>query len=741
MQRLGFFLTVLAMSAAAQGLFAATQPNIAIVSGNGQVICGSCIANQDYVFAPLVVKVSDSAGHPFANAPVVWSVTSSPQFEPLTFSANGAAGLTNGIVNTDTNGVAQITPVMPRSQFSFGGGYFQGTITAAAGTGQVVFTLTDEAADSSIAVDISNVPFNQTIDCTGGIGPPSCRAGQTAPSFPVQVTSLNHPVPNVSVRLINVAPGTALDGTSGPSIAMPSAYCQTAAAADPYSVLTDANGVATCIPVMGPMPGQGTVYALIGSVPPSATVGLTPAITPFRSSPPIRINSTPVPVAALTPLGATTLSVTDGQSAILSVKVTDASGNPLPIEAVSWSISPAGAQVTLAGEGLSGIDGIVSNTVTPGATESGTVIIRAVSISNPSLSVVFTLTATPPMVVAGVIKVAGDGQSARVNTAFASPLVVQVYSTTGAGVPNIPVQFVVTGPATLSAVTATTDLKGQAQVAVTAGSTPGTAAVTATLAGSLPAVTFNLTVLPAGPILTASNFVNAADWQAGSLSPCSLAAVVGTGIVTTGTPPLLIGQNMLSGGSITLGASLAPLLWAGAAGNQQAIIFQVPCELTPGDTTTVVSANGGSTTLTITLKTASPAVFTTAMSDGKKRALLVRPDGSIVSLTNPARRGESVIALTTGLGAVSPSVATNALPIPAAGAPSIPTGAVVVAVNNAGVNGASAQLSPDMLGVFQVSFQIPPDAPQSNDVPFSLMVLPVGQSVPVFSAPTTIPIQ
>ena len=49
------------------------------------------------------------------------------------------------------------------------------------------------------------------------------------------------PVPNVSVRILNDDPKT-----------LPSASCATAPGADPGSVLTDANGDATCYPGFRP---------------------------------------------------------------------------------------------------------------------------------------------------------------------------------------------------------------------------------------------------------------------------------------------------------------------------------------------------------------------------------------------------------------------------------------------------------------------------------------------------------
>jgi uncharacterized protein (TIGR03437 family) len=120
------------------------------------------------------------------------------------------------------------------------------------------------------------------------------------------------------------------------------------------------------------------------------------------------------------------------------------------------------------------------------------------------------------------------------------------------------------------------------------------------------------------------------------------------------------------------------------------------------------------------------------MSDGVVRAVIERPDGSFASPTNPARRGEQVTAFLTGLGAVSPQISTNSLPI--WDTPSTVNGNVIVGVNNEGSTLVTAQLSPDMIGVYYVEFVIPSDAPQNNNVTFSIGVQPVGSSQKYYSA-------
>ena len=93
----------------------------------------------------------------------------------------------------------------------------------------------------------------------------------------------------------------------------------------------------------------------------------------------------------------------------------------------------------------------------------------------------------------------GTPQSAVVNTAFASPLVVEVLDSAGDGVPGVSVTFGApsTGAsASLSAMTVATDDNGVAQVAGVANAVAGSYTITATVTG-LPSASFALTNIAA----------------------------------------------------------------------------------------------------------------------------------------------------------------------------------------------------------------------------------------------------
>jgi uncharacterized protein (TIGR03437 family) len=323
-------------------------------------------------------------------------------------------------------------------------------------------------------------------------------------------------------------------------------------------------------------------------------------------------------------------------------------------------------------------------------------------------------------------------------------LEVYVLGTNGAPLAGVTVSFTGSGPVVLSASSTTTSSSGLAEVTATAGNTAGSATVTASIGGL--SQVFNLTVAAPGPHLTVNSFVNGADGQVGSISPCGIAAILGAGVSAGGSSmPPVVGplQYEVANATVNFGTTQTPL-WApifsvsNIAGQQQMLI-QVPCEVTPGTVPVTVTVNGGSQTLNLNVLPASPGVFLTTMSDGVVRAVVEKEDGSFVSPSNPARRGENDTVFVTGLGSVSPQVVSNALPI--AFTPSTVNGQVIVGIQNSGVPVVLSQLSNDMLGVYTVEFQVPTNAPQGNNIVFSVGLVPAGSTKAYYSAGTTIPIE
>ena len=209
---------------------------------------------------------------------------------------------------------------------------------------------------------------------------------------------------------------------------------------------------------------------------------------------------------------ATTLTITSGNnqsttvgtafSSPLVVRVLDQFGEPMEGVPVAFTAPSSGASavfgsshtitVTTDANGLAQVTP-VANTI------AGTYTVTA---SVNSLTASFTLTNNPDAPAALQI-VSGNNQNTTVNTAFGSPLVVQLVDQYGNAVSQSGVSVTFTAPssgasATLNSSTVNTDANGQAQVTATANTIAGSYQVQVT-SGSLTGVQFSLTNNPAAP--------------------------------------------------------------------------------------------------------------------------------------------------------------------------------------------------------------------------------------------------
>jgi uncharacterized protein (TIGR03437 family) len=439
-------------------------------------------------------------------------------------------------------------------------------------------------------------------------------------------------------------------------------------------------------------------------------------------------------------------SVDPGKSsAPLIVKVTDATGLvPIGNTSVAWTVTPAGAATVIPVTSITNAQGQTQATVAFSPLAAGQVTVRAaLTGSNSGISTTFTLSTT--VLIASLAKVSGDLQTTQSGQIFIAPLIVQVNGTNGQPLSNQPVSFVLNGTATLSAASVLTDATGRAQITVTAGATPGTLTVTAFI-GSI-SQTFTLTIIPPGPALNSSSFFNAGGaTRLGAISPCSLVTVFTSGLAPS-VQGLVFNTNVfgpwattLASDTVTVAGIAAPIYSVGNVSGAEQLTFQVPCEVAPANGVPItINVGGGVGTVTFPVQAASPGIFETVMSDGARRAVVVRPDGTFVSLQNPARRGEIVRVFVTGLGATTPPVSTGALPVP--GSDSLVLGQVIVGVNNGGTRVVTVRLSPNLIGVFEVAFQVASDAATGNDVVLSVAVNAPGESVTRFSNGSKLPIQ
>ena len=739
-----FVFAVLCGVLCAAALEAQTPAAVTVISGNGQLTCQLCIVPGGTLFQyfdPLVVEVTDANGNPVAYTQVTWAVTAGNAY----FGQQGSFGPNSTTTSTDNTGRTSVSIGQgPANQSGpqFGA---QSTITATAGNATATFfesqsapALNQQQAVNDVYASYADAPIYATI--TG-------VAGSAAPTMDFQMsvyTDTGTGVPNVALFLLNA------DGSIGPSATVPSAYCQTQPGAGNYTALTNTAGVATCDVAFGPVAGSGTYKVVTGGAVPQTTGN--PPDTNFESGA-YSLNASAPTVGAVKVFSGNNqpIALAGATLQALVAEVVDTNGNPLVGQAVTWTATPANA-IQLNNETTSSNSSGLVEVANPVLSLSavGTITVTATSNANPSApAATFTITAEQPVTVGSLTIPSGTPQSqtAVEGVAFTDLLAVMVTGTNGQPMTGVTVSFASTGvPIILSATSTTTNSNGVALVTATAGLTPGSATVTASI-GTYAQV-FDLTVLAPGPNLKVSGFVNGADGQVGSISPCSIAAIAGAGVAPggAGLPPVVgplqyeVATDTVSFGT---GASAisAPIFSVSDIPDKQQILFLVPCEVTPGTVPVTVTVNGGSQTLSINVLPASPGIFQTTQSDGVVRAVIERPDGSFASPSNPARRGELVTAFVTGLGPVSPQNATNSLPI--WNTPSIVNGQVIVGVNNEGAPVTEAQLSPDIIGVYYIQFQVPSDAPQNNNVVFSVGLVPAGATTAYYSntGGSKIPIQ
>ena len=69
------------------------------------------------------------------------------------------------------------------------------------------------------------------------------------------------------------------------------------------------------------------------------------------------------------------------------------------------------------------------------------------------------------------------------------------------------------------------------------------------------------------------------------------------------------------------------------------MLISTPCETQPGNATVVVRVNGSTATVTVPVTQYQPGIFDTTFN-GQRYAVLVRQNGSYVTLDNPAHLGE-----------------------------------------------------------------------------------------------------
>ncbi len=210
--------------------------------------------------------------------------------------------------------------------------------------------------------------------------------------------------------------------------------------------------------------------------------------------------------------------------------------------------------------------------------------------------------------------------------------------------------------------------------------------------------------------------VNAASFApvGAPVSPGEFISIFGAGFATATSVASAPLPATLGGVQVLINNAPAPLYFVSSG----QISCLVPFGVTGSTASFVVTTGGRSTaTVEIPLAKTSPGIFTVP-SAGTGPGAILKADFSLVSASNPAKRGDVVLVFLTGLGAVTPAIRDGIL------APSNPL-SIVPGTLGVYVGGKQADilfqgLAPGLFGLYQLNLKIPLNSPTGNSVPFAI---------------------
>ena len=305
----------------------------------------------------------------------------------------------------------------------------------------------------------------------------------------------------------------------------------------------------------------------------------------------------------------------------------------------------------------------------------------------------------------------------------------------GVPVTNTPVQFnVASGGGSISAADPNTDRLGIAAADVFLGPTLGDQVFTATAGG--------LTVEFDGfarqyPTISTNGVINGASGTVGrGLAPGSHISIYGSGLgdslVAASTPSLPLSLAGVSVSFDAPGVSVPGRLYLVSSSQ---VDVQIPWELA-GQTSASMKVSIGnisSAVYTVPLADYSPAAFETTDGTGRRLALAMHRDYSLVTPSKPAVQGEVIQIFANGLGPVSPQPASGE-PGPAAEPLSRSTNSPTATIGGIAAPVGFSGLTPNQVGVYQVNVTVPADAPSGVQP----LVISVGG---IDSKPSNLPVQ
>jgi uncharacterized protein (TIGR03437 family) len=233
----------------------------------------------------------------------------------------------------------------------------------------------------------------------------------------------------------------------------------------------------------------------------------------------------------------------------------------------------------------------------------------------------------------------------------------------------------------------------------------------------------------AQPAIATGGVLNGASFTKGqAVAPGSLVSIFGTNLATTtasaSSVPL---STSLGGVSVTFNNIAAPLVFVShSAANGDQINAQLPYELAGLSSAQVVVNDGtASAPQTVQLAAQAPGIFFIgsgqAVAYGNSDYAFAAPTGSIPGVAaHPAKilDPQTLVILTTGLGAVDPSIATGV------GDANLHKTIATPVVTVGGVNApvVFSGLAPGFPGVYQINITVPAGSPTGNAIPLQIQM-------------------
>ncbi len=239
----------------------------------------------------------------------------------------------------------------------------------------------------------------------------------------------------------------------------------------------------------------------------------------------------------------------------------------------------------------------------------------------------------------------------------------------------------------------------QVTINVTA-SAPNFATATSPLSGAV--------VPNAVPLLSPNGTLHVFDSLiGGALAPGTIVAIYGQNLASaTSTAAAVPLPTAMSGTSVIIGGMQAPLYYVSPG----QIDAQIPFELQSSQQYQVIVLSNGALTTPqpVQLTAATPGLA----ANPDSTLIAQHSDGSLVSQMSPARGGEYLVAYLAGLG-------DTTVPVPSGTASptsplASPSNTLVLTINGTQSPVLFAGLTPGLVGLYQMNFQVPTGLPAGN---------------------------